>query len=260
MLAALERGAGHENVLLLHGFLGSGRNLFGFAGRLCDGNPRLHCRLPDLLGHGASPALPEFPDLEDLAFSVLDFLDKVGWHDPVSAIGHSLGGRVLLAMAKLAPHRLGRTLLLDIAPGPVDQRSADLQPILNLVMSAASAVPTRDEMRNWFKDQGVSPALSEWLIMNLSARPEGGYEWRFDRERLAELNEASSGTDLWDAFETIADRVTCVRGGRSTFVTEADVIRARQLGVVTHTLPEAGHFVHVDAPEELASFALNWLR
>lgn len=259
MLSSLERGDGSQKLLLLHGFLGSGRNLYGFAGRLCEGRANLHCRLPDLLGHGASPPLPPGPTLADVADATVSWLDSVGWVEPIDVLGHSLGGRVALAMAQHAPQRVRRVILLDMAPGPVDTRSLELAPILSLVMAAAASVPSRDEMREWFTKQGVSRALADWLMMNLTAQPDGQFAWRFDRERLAALNEGSSTADLWSAAEALGERLTFVRGGRSTFVTDEDVERGAKFGIKTHTIADAGHFVHVDGAEALAKLVLDWL-
>ena len=251
MLHALERGAGAKRLLILHGFLGSARNLFGFSGRLCEADPELQVRLPDLLGHGASPSLPSEPTLEVMAEATVEWLDQVGWHEPVDIMGHSLGGRVALAMARQHAARIRRLILLDIAPGPVDTRSLELAPILELVRAAAASVPSRDEMRDWFMAQGVAPPLAEWLIMNLLRQPDGQFTWRFDRERLALLNDSSSQADLWHCAEGIAQRLTSIRGEQSSFVGEADVRRFASLRVPVHTIAGAGHFVHVDAPDRL---------
>ena len=44
-----------------------------------------------------------------------------------------------------------------------------------------------------------------------------------------------------------------VRAGRSTYLTDDDERRFSAAGATVHTLQYAGHFVHVDALEELVA-------
>ncbi|HVQ77182.1 MAG TPA: alpha/beta fold hydrolase, partial [Candidatus Binatia bacterium] len=106
ILSHRRHGAGPSPVLLLHGFLGSGRNLGGLARRLAAGDPGLSVITLDLTGHGSSPPLPSGAhaapggaDLAMLAGDVLATADALGLRAPVPIVGHSLGGRVALRAA-----------------------------------------------------------------------------------------------------------------------------------------------------------------
>jgi pimeloyl-ACP methyl ester carboxylesterase len=45
--------------------------------------------------------------------------------------------------------------------------------------------------------------------------------------------------------------VQAIRGGRSSYVSDADARRLAAAGARVDTLPGAGHFLHVDRPAEL---------
>src|SRR4051812_7740237 len=106
------RGEGARIAVLLHGFLGSGRNLASLARRLADTFPMLTVVTPDLTGHGSSPPLPRGATLATMAQDVLESTRHFA--GPLTGIGHSLGGRVLLAARLLEPERFSHLALLDV--------------------------------------------------------------------------------------------------------------------------------------------------
>src|SRR3954453_17015667 len=100
-LVSFTIGAGPRSTVLLHGFLGSGKNLRTLAQRWSAAVPARTLLLPDLRGHGESPPPAASADLDSLADDVL--AAAAGLPDPLSLVGHSLGGRVALAAARRAP-------------------------------------------------------------------------------------------------------------------------------------------------------------
>src|SRR5690349_2090255 len=104
---------------MLHGFLGTGRNLRSLAVAWTKADPRRRILLPDLTGHGTSPALSPDANLATLARDVVDTLEAQGFTGPVDWVGHSLGGRVSLAASLESSEHVRSVALLDIAPGPV---------------------------------------------------------------------------------------------------------------------------------------------
>ncbi len=248
-LSCTTRGEGPRALVLLHGFLGSGRNLASLARRLSDDGPSLRIVLPDLTGHGTSPPLPDGADLSTLARDVVRLLDHLGL-ERADLCGHSLGGRVALVCRAEAPARIGRVTLLDIAPGPIRRDATDLDRVLEALLAAPDSAPSRAPLRAFLLERGVSEALADWLLMNVVVGPTG-LSWRIDRQRLGALNATTRPADLWPLVATHDPLLSCVRGGRSRFVSDADVRRLEERGALVETIPEAGHFVHVDTQPAL---------
>jgi pimeloyl-ACP methyl ester carboxylesterase len=96
----VEAGKGTP-VVLLHGFPLSGTIWQSQLQALSD---QFRVIAPDLRGHGQSPAPPGVYEMETLARDVLALLDALGVKRAV-ILGHSMGGYVTLAAAKLAPER-----------------------------------------------------------------------------------------------------------------------------------------------------------
>src|SRR5215469_4619988 len=99
-------------LLALHGVTGHGGRWRRLAGTRL---PRFRVIAPDLRGHGYSVALPPWT-LEQHAADLLAVLDGFEL-DAVPVLAHSFGSAVALHLARLAPGRISRLLLLDPAVG-----------------------------------------------------------------------------------------------------------------------------------------------
>jgi esterase len=249
-LASYRLGQGPRATVLMHGLLGSGANLRTLAQRWSRAAPGRTLLVPDLTGHGRSPALPEGADLAVLARDVLETARAEGLDGPLYLVGHSLGGRVALAAARLAPGAIAEVALLDIAPGPFDPSGWEA---LEALLAAPAAAPSRRALKEALCAGGLPIATAEWLVMSARAT-DTGCVWSFDRQALARLGRAISEEDLWPVVGTVP--LTCVRGERSDCVTPADVARLRAAGCRVVALP-AGHHLHVDAPEALLAALLE---
>src|SRR3954471_1023393 len=118
-LASYRVGAGDHPTVLLHGFLGAGKNLRTLAQRWSERDPARLFVMPDLTGHGASPPLPPDAGIETLAADLGETVRAEGLPGPVSLVGHSLGGRAALGLVRLEPSLVRDVVLLDITPGPI---------------------------------------------------------------------------------------------------------------------------------------------
>ncbi|WP_163781185.1 alpha/beta fold hydrolase [Myxococcus vastator] len=249
-------GEGDVPTVMLHGFLGTGRNLRSLAAAWSAADPSRRILLPDLTGHGTSPALPANSDLYSMARDVVDTARAQGFQGPFDWVGHSLGGRVTLAASLNVPEAVRSVSLLDIAPGPVPGDLSESGKVLGILLQAPAQAENRRAMRAELTGRGLSESLADWLLMNLVTE-EHGVRWRFDRQGLADLHSRVNDTDLWAAVERQDGPPTRgLRGGRSKYVSDADVERLVAAGCPVETLPEAGHFVHVEAPQAV----LAWLR
>ncbi len=252
-------GTGHATTVLMHGFLGSGKNLRPLARLWSERDPNRKLVVVDLPGHGESMALGAGATLYTMARSVLDGVQALELSEPFVLVGHSLGGRVGLAALELEPVKVGSVALLDIGPGPIDPARSESRRVLDILLDAPEVVTDRSQMRAFLMERGLSKALSDWILMNLKALSGEGnseFTWRIDRRALDELHGSFNLADLWPVVERFGAKIACARGERSAYVSDADAQRLQANGVRVHTLAGAGHYVHVDALPEL----LDWLR
>jgi pimeloyl-ACP methyl ester carboxylesterase len=252
LLAHTRAGAGRRPLVLLHGLLGSARNLAMLARRLVDRNPELGVVALDLTGHGGSGPLPPGADAAALAADVLTTVRALDLGPPLSLVGHSLGGRVALRAALREPAAIDVVTLLDIAPGPLPA-DGEVASILSILLPMPDEFASRGQARAHLVEEGLAADVADWLTLNLTASG-AGYRWRVDRRALAELHRRVAEEDLWPGIE--APRrwsVRCVRGGRSSYVSDQDVGRFVAAGCPVATIDGASHFLHVEQPDAVAA-------
>ena len=249
-------------VMFLHGILGQGNNWRGFARKLVDAHPTWGAVLIDLRCHGRS--LDEAPpDTGRNAARELLHLEVAQRADAV--IGHSFGGKVALHYLDERDGELGRAIIVDANPGPRPngRGSESTTDIVDLLGSLTGPFADRQSFVSAFTSRGHTREIAEWLAMNLEPRGDG-LVLRTDVPRIRALLEDHLQTDLWHVVEHPPGRValTMVVGGKSSVYDAseraklADVAAASGGRVEAVTIEEAGHWVHVDAPDALHELLL----
>ena len=114
-----EQGSGTTFIVLLHYFGGSAREWGVVVDRITTQFP-VHCLAVDLRGHGQSDAPATGYSVDDMADDIADLIEHYGLTGAPDRdfvlVGHSMGGKVALAVAARRPTGL-RSLVL-LAPSP----------------------------------------------------------------------------------------------------------------------------------------------
>jgi esterase len=210
VLAHQAIGEADEVVFVLHGLFGSSRNWQSVARRLRD---RFRVYTVDLRNHGQSPHRPGM-DYHSLSDDVLELADSVAVSS-LRLVGHSMGGKVAMAVALRAPERVEQLAVVDIAPMTYDERFAEIiDAMQDLDLTAI------DDRRD--ADQALSVTVPDqrlrgFLLQNL-LRTENGYQWRLNLEALrAGLAEISDFPQPLCDLRYLGP-TTFIAGGRSVSV------------------------------------------
>lgn len=236
-------------LLLLHGFTGSGeswtQHVPAFATRY------LTVTI-DLLGHGRSdaPADPGRYGMERVADDVVDVLDQLGLAR-VAALGYSMGGRLALFLASVAPERISALVLESSSPGirdPAERRER-----------AASDAVLADAIER----DGITAFVDRWERLPLFATQARLPDAERAAQRARRLAQSPRGLanslrgmgqgvqpPLVECLGTIPmpalilvgalDPAYCALGREMT-----RLIPNARLAII----PDAGHAVHLEQPE-----------
>lgn len=224
-------------ILLIHGLFGSLDNLGVLARGLKDAGPLIQV---DVRNHGLSPRADEM-GYRAMAQDMFDTLDA---HqiDRVAVIGHSMGGKIAMAMSALAPQRLARLVLIDIAP--VDYQTRRHDEIFAAIRAVSDAgVRQRSEaaqvMRAHIKEEGVIQFI-------LKSFQDG--EWRFNVPALWENYATISG---WEEVPAWPLPALFIRGGDSPYLDNQhrDALLRQFPAAHAHVISGAGHWVHAEKPD-----------
>ncbi len=239
---------GATPAVLLHGLFGRGRNLAAIARGLAASR---HVILPDLRNHGASPHAPGMA-YPVLAGDVLETLDGLGVAR-FSLLGHSMGGKTAMACALLAPDKVDRLLVADIAPVAYAHHN-------RVVAAAMQAIPlhpvlTRQAASALLESAVPDSTVRGFLLQNLL--PGATPSWRIG---LDEIAAAMADIEAWPAVppgSRFDGPTLFVNGAQSDYVTEDGRNAARVLFPRADfiTLKDAGHWLHADQPASFLAAA-----
>jgi pimeloyl-ACP methyl ester carboxylesterase len=206
----------------------------------------------DLPHHGRSPWSDSF-DYLDVADQLADLLvDLFGQDDPVTLVGHSMGGKVAMVTALRTPALVRRLCVVDIAPvdygssgefaGYVEAMQAldlgSLERRADADAALQSAVPNR--------------TVRDFLLQNLQ-HEDTGWRWKVNLEVLGRDLDALSGwpANRLEALAPFEGPVIWVAGADSGYVRSEHDAEMRRMFPHTRkiVIKGAGHWVHAQRPE-----------
>ena len=251
-------------ALVLHGVFGSSSNFRSLVKSLVAERPEWRFVLVDLRLHGRSLAAPPPHTLAACAEDLTQLTGALSLN-PAAVIGHSFGGKVALTSAEEPPASLRQVWVLDSYPGahtPSDDH--EVIRVLRALEGVGRTFDTREGFVDALLERGLSVGIANWLGQNLAR--EGDHYWfRLDLTAIGELLGDYFRRDLWSVVEHPPSslEVHLVVAERSRRLN--DEARARlgaladQRQVHRYTLPDAGHWLHVDNPTGLVALLRDGL-
>jgi len=232
-------------MVILHGLFGISDNWVSIARTLGE---QYAVYVPDLRNHGHSPHSPVF-DFAVLEDDLLELTEEYSLENLV-LMGHSLGGKTAMYFTLHHPQSIKKLIVVDIG-----LRKAPVNTEHQMLIDAMRGVDftrvlARSDVDRQLAARVHSLRLRQFLLKNVYWRDDKTLDWRMD---LQSINE-----NLLNVFEGVeapgfyTGPVLFIRGGRSDYLREEDLeeLNNKFPGAVLKTIPEAGHWVHADAPGE----------
>ncbi|XP_036910657.1 protein ABHD11 isoform X2 [Sturnira hondurensis] len=255
----LDGEAGRPALVFLHGLLGCKTNFNSIAKALARQTGRRVLTV-DARNHGDSPHIPDM-SYEAMSQDLQDLLPQLGLV-PCVLIGHSMGGRTAMLLALQRPELVERLVAVDISP--VNTTSVSEFPAY---VAAMRAIDIPDEVSRScarkLADKQLSPIIQDlvvrqFLLTNL-VEADGRFVWRVNLDALAQhidkimvfppQQESYHGPTLF------------LLGGHSKFVHPSHHPEIRRLfpRAQMQTVPNAGHWIHSDCPQDFMAAIRGFL-
>ena len=241
-LAYRQEGDGPA-LVILHGLFGSSRNWASIAKVLA---ARHRVYSVDLRNHGESPWSDEMT-YAAMADDIAALLHRLGIEKPM-LLGHSMGGKVAMALALTQPQRVAALAVVDIAPVTYGNGLEEYAKSMLAVDLARAA--RRAEVEAKLAESIPDAGVRAFLLQNL-VRGEDGFAWRLNLPVLldamdklgdfpAALHDAAYGGLTW-----------FIAGALSDYVRPEHVPHIRTLFPTAEIRPiaGAGHWVHAETPQ-----------
>lgn len=242
-----------DPLIIMHGLFGSSDNWVTLGKQLAED---FTVYLLDLRNHGRSPHSDEFtPDI--LAVDLKEFMDD---HQIACAniLGHSLGGGVAMRFAAKYPERILKLIVVDFAPKKYRPK---LEGLLKWLMEwELSQIHSLREANQHFAEILPDPAIRGFLLKNLRRKAEGGFEWKVNLPVI--YKNLDKVTGYLDEKILIKVPTLFIRGGKSEYIKPEDIVLIRRhfTNAKIETIPEAGHWLHAEAPEAFLGLVGEFLK
>ncbi len=238
-------------LIILHGFFASSRNWRKIAERL---SREFRVYVLDMRNHGLSPhhAVMDYPAM---AADVLRFMDE---HTITAAhvMGHSMGGKIAMWLALNHSERMGKLIVVDIAPKSYTHSFDNI--IQALIGLPLDKIQHRKQAETMLAKDIPELDYRQFLLQNLTLK-DGGYQWRIDLDAF-----------MWAAPKIIAfpeiqeglaymKEALFVAGANSSYLTQKDTLHLFP-NAIFNTIANAGHWLHVQQPEVFAEVVENFLQ
>lgn len=258
-LAVRTVGEAGPYVVFVHGLFGQGKNWTTIAKGLADAHRVL---LVDLPNHGHSPWTDRVHYL-DMVEMLAAELENLG--EPVTLVGHSMGGKVAMQLALRHPELLRALVVVDIAPveypvqgGRTDDPDEEASPFAAYIdaMQALDldSLKTRGDADDALRDAVPSRMVRSFLLQSLVREglgADGGWRWRLNLELLERDLGELRGFPEPPPGATYDGPVLWIAGANSTYVLPEDRPAMDALFPATRLvrIKDAGHWVHSEQPE-----------
>ncbi|WP_163557199.1 alpha/beta fold hydrolase [Halomonas sp. NO4] len=248
----VDTGGEGTPLVVVHGLLGSADN---WRSHVKQWQEQHRVVAVDLRNHGRSPHADGM-GYAAMAADLLALLDKLGI-ERAHLLGHSMGGKVVISLARLHPERVASLIVADIAPQAYGHGHDDVFAALRRV---AEGEPTnRREADALLAEHVTERPIRLFLATNLERSDDGVLRLRIGLEQIEgdyeAIMQAPEGEGSYDG------PVLVLRGGRSPYVTDAMLPALREVLPTAQvvTLGEAGHWLHAEQPEAFQAAVNDFL-
>ena len=232
--------------------LGSSRN-WQTTGR--DLAAHYHVFALDARNHGKSPRAPEM-NYEVMAADIIAWMDTRGMAK-AELVGHSMGGKAAMLLACRHPERVGRLVVVDIAPKDYFWAAHRLEFAAMNELDLAS-LQSRQEAEMRFEARVPGHGMRKFLTTNLERDDRGGWRWTVNLPVLTEALAAMEKNCLTPQ-DRFAGPALFIAGGRSQYVQPGDhaAIRRHFPAARIEVIADSGHNPHMDRRGEFVRLVLG---
>ncbi|MGR2737032.1 alpha/beta fold hydrolase [Billgrantia sp. Q4P2] len=239
-------------LIVVHGLLGSADN---WRSHIKQWQAQRRVVAVDLRNHGRSPHA-EGMSYREMAEDLLALMDRLDI-EKAHLLGHSMGGKVVISLARLMPERVASLIVADIAPQAYGHgHDAVFAGLRQLQRGKPTNRREADELLAKHVDER---ATRLFLATNLERGEDGELVLRVGLDQIeAGYRDIMHGPAGEGAFE---GPVLVLRGGRSHYVPDSALPGLREVLPNSRlvTLEEAGHWLHAERPEAFQSAVNEFL-
>lgn len=243
-------------LIIVHGLYGASDNWVKIA-RMLESSFEVY--LIDQRNHGRSPHTPS-NTYEDMREDLHHFMAGQEIRSAI-ILGHSMGGKTVMSFASKYPEMVNALVVVDIAPKSYYQvqasaiRTIDHATIMEAMMNVDfRKVRSRNDVDAMLANTIPSERVRLFLMKNLHRHRDDTFSWSINidalHKNLEHILSCVVCEDLRDSSQVTGFPVIFIRGSESRYILDEDREPIRQVFPYAEfiTIPDAGHWLHVEQP------------
>lgn len=240
-----------QPLLVLHGLFGNSDNWQTHAKKLAE---YYQVILVDQRNHGHSDWSEDF-SYDILAEDLHELITDLGLKNSI-LLGHSMGGKTVMRYSQLHPETIARLIVVDMGVKAYPPHHQDILKGLSLV--DLDKVTSRGEVETILEPYIPVDGTRQFLMKNLYWKEKGVLAWRMNTPVLEKVMP-----DILAALPEAEVLIPTlfIRGELSNYIPDEDIpdLEDRFPDSTLVTIPNAGHWVHAEAPEAFVNAVLEFL-
>ncbi len=240
-----------DPLIILHGLFGSSDNWNTLARKFAEHRQVI---LVDQRNHGRSFHAEEM-NYSIMAADLVALMDELGL-EKADLLGHSMGGKTVMAMAMEYPDYISNLIVADIGPREYESHHESILAALHSV--PLSELKSRSEAIGFMKEFVQEEGILQFLAKNLYWIEKGKLAWRMNLPVIEENLDnilASIGEEEFEG-ETLF-----IRGGKSGYIRDEDLfdLHLQFPNSRVETIEEVGHWLHAEDPQTFYSIVADFI-
>ncbi|KAL0266382.1 UNVERIFIED_CONTAM: hypothetical protein PYX00_008934 [Menopon gallinae] len=257
----------HVPVIIMHGLLGSKSN-WNSLSKAIHNKTKKKIIAVDARNHGESPHTKELT-YNHLAADVRALVSDLNL-TKATMIGHSMGGRTMMLVALRYPELVHKLVVVDISPLGTSpslnhmtkyfeaMKLVKIEPKVPLSLARKSA----DFQLSTYISVSLDPGLRQFLITNLVENDGGKYKWRVNLDSIISNFQTNISSFPPVGSAQFIGPTLFIGGGNSDYLRKEEESGIKKLfpNASFSYIPEAGHWVHAEKPEEFLKIVTTFLQ
>jgi esterase len=239
-----------QPLLILHGLFGHSDNWQTHAKKLAE---YYQVILIDQRNHGHSDWSDAF-SYDLLAEDLHELITDLGLQK-IILLGHSMGGKTVMRYAQLYPEGIEKLIVVDMGVKAYPPHHTDILEGLSKV--DLTVVKSRSEVEAILLPYVPVDGTRQFLMKNLYWKEKTQLAWRMNVPVLEREMEAILAAVPSDE---VMIQTLFIRGALSKYITDEDIPELEDQFPDSDviTVPNAGHWVHAEAPEAFINAVLEF--
>ena len=163
-------------------------------------------------------------------------------------------------LAEKFPERVEALIVIDISPTPYNPDSHPSQALIHkkiidgLMDVDFNLVKSREDVERQLAERIDNPQIRSFLLKNLKRLADKKFVWKLNvpvlQKNLAEILDGLDAEKYSGGEEIAGFPSLFIRGEKSDYITDDDIQVIYQIfpGARVTTIPNAGHWLHVEQP------------